>query len=212
MTETGDRVRRRILLVRHGETEGESSIRFHGRNDVALSDVGRVQMRRLTALLAGARIHALVTSPLSRARESAELLLERLDPFPEFVAAEDAFQEIWFGRLEGLTEAEIAAAEPQWYAAWCEHRAEAYPDGESFDAFALRVARAFDSLVATHPDGDLLIVAHKGVVKRILMHTLSLSLAEVRPMPLDLASLSTLHDHGAAAPQRFALHDWNRTP
>ena len=51
-----DLVNRRILLVRHGETVGESSTRFHGRNDVALAESGRAQMARVAAALATERI------------------------------------------------------------------------------------------------------------------------------------------------------------
>ena len=66
---------RQILLVRHGETEGESSIRYHGSTDVALSDEGRAHMSAARLRLPGGNLYDLVvSSPLQRAFESAEIL------------------------------------------------------------------------------------------------------------------------------------------
>ncbi|MCK5943216.1 MAG: histidine phosphatase family protein, partial [Planctomycetes bacterium] len=69
---------RRLWLVRHGETEGQSSIRYHGSNDVPLSDAGREQIRALLPLLEGVAFERVVHSPLSRAAESAALLRDGL--------------------------------------------------------------------------------------------------------------------------------------
>ena len=65
---------RRLWLVRHGETEGQSSIRYHGSNDVRLSDVGREQIRGLLPLLKGVDFVRVIQSPLQRATESATIL------------------------------------------------------------------------------------------------------------------------------------------
>ena len=66
---------RRLWLVRHGETEGQSSIRYHGANDVPLSEVGRTQIRALLPLLAGVRPTMVAHSPLVRAAESEVLIV-----------------------------------------------------------------------------------------------------------------------------------------
>ena len=70
---------RRLWLVRHGETEGQSSIRYHGSNDVRLSDVGRDQIRSLLSLLQGVCFVRVIQSPLQRAVESASILSSGLD-------------------------------------------------------------------------------------------------------------------------------------
>ena len=74
---------RRIVMVRHGETEGESSIRFFGRTDVPLSALGREQARRLAGLVQHVGFSAVVHSPLARARESAEIVTALLDQPPD---------------------------------------------------------------------------------------------------------------------------------
>ena len=96
---------RLVYLVRHGETEGESSIRYHGRNDVALSDVGRGQIRRLIPWLAELRLEAVVHSPLCRADESARILVEGLARRPTQMEGHQGLVEVNFGAIEGLTEA-----------------------------------------------------------------------------------------------------------
>ncbi len=64
----------RLVMVRHGETEGQSSARYYGATDVALSDTGRQQVRAAAKWLPRAAIDAWVASPLSRAWQSARIL------------------------------------------------------------------------------------------------------------------------------------------
>ncbi|MCA8956563.1 MAG: histidine phosphatase family protein [Planctomycetes bacterium] len=157
---------RRLYLVRHGETAGESSIRFHGRNDVPLSDLGRRQIRRLAPLLREVRFAAVVHSPLCRAAESARILIEGLARRPDVVEVAPGLTEIDFGEMEGLTDAEIAARRPDWHAEWKAGRANGFPGGEPFAEFARRIEGAFAELLARHPHGDVLVVGHKGTIKR----------------------------------------------
>jgi broad specificity phosphatase PhoE len=160
---------RRLFLVRHGDTIGQSSLRFHGRNDVALSDVGRGQIRRLIPLVADVRFAAVVCSPLSRARESAEILRAALAA-PPSLEVDEELREIWFGEIEGLSEPEIAARVPAWHAEWKAGRHAGFPGGETLHGFAERVTKGIDGLLARWPEGDLLVVAHRGIVRQALFH------------------------------------------
>ena len=67
-----------VLLVRHGETDDNAADRFQGRLDTALNERGRAQSRALAEVLAGERLRALYSSPLRRARETAESVAGRL--------------------------------------------------------------------------------------------------------------------------------------
>jgi broad specificity phosphatase PhoE len=69
----------RLTLVRHGETVGQSSVRYYGRTDVELSDVGRAQMRRVREAVAGERFTAVFTSRLRRSVEAAALIVPAHD-------------------------------------------------------------------------------------------------------------------------------------
>src|SRR5579862_5103199 len=163
----------RLILVRHGETEGQSSIRYHGRTDVALSDAGREQMRlarRAIEAHRGAGSFACVfSSPLVRALEGARIVAGGSAPLLTI----DEFAEVHFGLFEGLTADEIRERYPDEFARWDADRLAptyTYPGGESRAAFADRVERGLERMLAvwTPLDGDALLVAHRGVIRAIV--------------------------------------------
>ena len=153
---------RRIVLLRHGETVGNSKERFHGSSDVALSDEGRGQMQAASQKLAREVFEIVVASPLRRSWESARIVAGGAP-----VRLEVGFREVHFGRWEGMTAAEIEASDPVLYKDW---QAKApgfeYPSGEPRAEFKARVLAGLESLResgATHA----LVVVHKGVIRTI---------------------------------------------
>ncbi len=183
---------RRLYLVRHGETAGQSSIRYHGATDVPLSDEGRMQVEKLRPLVRDLEISALVHSPLSRAVESASILQSALGRPPAIVESDEDLREVNFGAIEGMTAEEIEAAMPEWYRAWSDGEVDGYPDGDRIDEFRARVARAVLGVVERHPAGDILLVAHKGIVKIAISTLCGVSAAEIRSWDIDLGSLWVL--------------------
>ena len=137
---------RRVWLVRHGETEGQSSIRYHGHNDVPLSDLGRQQIRALIPLFSGLQPVHIVHSPLSRAAESARILQKAHGWNEASLQVEERLREISFGHCEGMTAEEIEAAHPEFWAQHQRGEADAFPGGESKVTFAARVQRAVREL------------------------------------------------------------------
>lgn len=207
MTET---LRQRIdahtlVLVRHGETTGQSSIRYYGRTDVALSDLGRAQMAAVGRALRHIGFARVFTTPLRRAAEGARIICG--DGGPAAIVLEE-FVEVDFGRFEGLTAEEIAVRMPQEYAAWRQDRLEdgyRYPGGESRTAFNARVAAGVERMLAlwreeSGVDGPALLVAHRGVIRaatKLLagveplielgsIHILQLANGSWHPLALDL--------------------------
>jgi broad specificity phosphatase PhoE len=178
----------RLVLVRHGETDGQSSIRYYGATDVALSDLGRAQMRCAAAALAGERFAAVYASQLSRAREGARIVSGR-----ETVIALPGFNEVHFGDWEGLTDDEIRARDPARHAAWRAQLAARhdfqYPAGDSTAAFRRRVAATLHGLLADTPRDALLMVLHKGVIRTILNELLKLDTRDRGQLVLDLGSI-----------------------
>jgi len=153
----------RIVLVRHGETEGNSRERFHGKTDVALSLEGRAQARDAAHALGRQEFDRIVSSPLSRAWVTARIVASA-----GAIQLETDFREIDFGRWEGLTRDEIRERDPGLYVAWTGgHTGFEFPGGERREHFRSRVDRAMDRIL-TNGDGSVLIVAHKGVLKRIV--------------------------------------------
>lgn len=188
---------RRLWLVRHGETEGQSSIRYHGRNDVPLSDVGRAQIRALAPLLDGVAFARIVHSPLQRAAESARILAELLGQDRERFRAEERLREISFGACEGMTREEIHAAFPEF---WAQHQVgdiEGFPDGEKRVDFTARVASFAHEVAAEDWSGDLLVVSHRGTVRQMLRALLGMPPAAKDSFAVDLASVTVLHQEPA---------------
>ena len=184
----------RLTLVRHGETVGQSSIRYYGATDVPLSALGEEQMRRAGAALARERFDVVWSSRLRRSHDGAALVARhRLAPRP--VAA---FDEVHFGRWEGWTREEIASRDAEDYGRWQrdpEHFV--YPDGECRQAFHRRVASGLVT-VLSEPAHHMLLVVHRGVIAVILTELLRLSAAERRGLAIDLGSI---HVVGGCGPE-----------
>ena len=156
-----------LICVRHGRTAWNAGKRFQGHTDVPLDDEGRAQAAALAALLRDQRIDVAVSSDLSRAVETARIVLGaraiplRLDP---------DWREMRFGDWEGLTWEQIRAANP--------HLAEtdltsvkSYTPGggEKFDDLTSRIAGAVERVsVETPPDGAALVATHAGPLHALL--------------------------------------------
>jgi len=184
---------RRLVLVRHGETVGQSSIRYYGATDVALSAGGVEQMRRVRTALAAERFDAVYTSGLQRTIAAARLIAP--DRAPHALAE---LNEVDFGRWEGLTREEIATRDPELFRQWEAHLSEfVYPDGDAVPAFRARALAAWRRLLPAAPP-HVLVVAHKGIIRTILTDVLGLSPQARAAWPVDLASIHVLAARGGA--------------
>ncbi len=183
----------RWYLVRHGATVGDSENRFHGRGDVALSLQGKAQVEALAPFFLGVRPVVLVHSPLSRARDSA-LYLARAAGWTQVPLVEkEGLRELDFGRCEGMTRGEIEEAFPEFAALWRTGKGyDSFPGGESLRAFTERVAGAVRELEEEYPRGDLVMVAHKGVLRRVLWALVGREDPGVRSFNPPLGSLTVI--------------------
>lgn len=153
----------RLILVRHGETAGQSSIRYYGVTDVPLSELGRDQARQARQRIPGETFETVWASSLCRAWESAQIIAPRHPVRVEF-----DFREIDFGRWEGLTPEEIKLADPALYADWqAKKPGFDFPEGEPRADFRRRVECGLERLRQTGTSSAL-VVAHKGVVRTLL--------------------------------------------
>jgi len=166
-----------LVLVRHGETAGESSIRYHGRNDVPLSALGRAQMvaarGELELRFGDTRFDHIFATPLSRAMEGAKIIVGH----DASIVTVEEFIEVHFGLFEGLTKEEIQARHPIEFEKW---RADplapsyTYPEGENRAGFSERVERGLATtlkLIEASKRAEAeraLIVAHRGVIRTIV--------------------------------------------
>jgi alpha-ribazole phosphatase len=156
----------RIFLCRHGETSERGRGRCHGRLDLGLSPFGRHQAVQLAETLAAEQLDAVYTSPLRRARETAEPIAVRHGLRPVQV---DGLSEIDLGRFEGLTYEEAERRFPDVYRLWMEEPLRVrFPDGEDYEELKRRASEALGEIVARHPDEAVAIVSHAGPIRAVL--------------------------------------------
>jgi len=176
---------RRLQLVRHGETDGASSVRMIGSTDADLSEEGRAQMRRVAAGVNRDVIELVVASPLKRSWRSAWIVGGGTP-----VRLDADLREIHFGRWEGLTHEEIRARDPVLYQDWRKRTPGfEFPGGEPREEFRARVARALERLRGDGATAALLVV-HKGVIRAIVLELLGEPLPDDEPALGELVELT----------------------
>ncbi len=181
-----------LVLVRHGETQGQSSIRLNGVTDVELAEVGRRQLAKVGQTLGAQAFDRVFTSPLRRCRDGVALVAG-----PGAVATVvDAFREIDFGRWETWTHAEAADRNPETYARWrSEGLTFRFPGGDQRQGFRDRVTAAARRVLDPCA-GRSLCLLHKGVLKVIIGELTELPPASWGELPMDLASIHRLRRRG----------------
>ena len=203
-TGRGAAVPTRLLLLRHGQSPLSVERRYSGRGNPALTALGRRQAAAAAGSIAtrfvgdDRGVHALVSSPLGRARETAAPVAAALGLD---VAVEERFTETDFGEWEGLTFGEAAERDPEVHRAWLGDSAVAPPGGESFDAVAARIRESLDGLLATYPGRTVVVVSHVTPIKTLLRIALDAGPGLLYRLHLDLACLSIVEfwpDGGAS--------------
>jgi broad specificity phosphatase PhoE len=155
----------RIHLVRHGQTIMNAQVRFRGRLDIPLNEVGRAEAQEAARALVGTGLVAVYTSPLGRAREVAEAIAVKngvgaVREQPDLINLD-------YGAWEGLTKEESAAIDPAaWDAYTRDPEAAVCPEGEAVSAAADRVVAALRAIARSHAGQSVAAVSH-GVMLRL---------------------------------------------
>ncbi|GGS51360.1 bifunctional RNase H/acid phosphatase [Planobispora rosea] len=180
-----------LVLLRHGETALSVERRFSGLGDPELTPNGTAQAEAAAARLARAPygIQVIVSSPLKRARATAEAVAARTGLE---VVIEEGLREADFGDWEGHTFTEIQRRWPDELAAWLADPSVAPPGGESFEAVARRVQAVRDELVERYEGRTVLAVSHVTPIKTMLRLALLAPPAALYRMHLDLACVSLI--------------------
>jgi probable phosphoglycerate mutase len=158
-----------VYVARHGETAWNVEGRMQGRRGASLNEHGRAQAARLGLVASELGLTRIVTSPLPRARETCDFVMEHVKG--EFVMA-DALMEIDFGACTGMTEAEIEQQFPGLTAARkLDKWNHTWPAGESYAQASGRLRAAIRTGALPLAD-ETLVIAHQSV-NRALVHVLS---------------------------------------
>ena len=167
----------KIIYVRHGQTEWNTAGRYQGQSDVELTAAGREQAAKLAAHFPVEKVHAVYSSDLKRALETAACIAaaKGLEVQPRA-----ALRELSFGDWEGLTYEQITERWPE-----ALHDFFARPDlldiphGESFQILQKRALACIDELVAQHDGETIVVVAHGAILRSILTAALHMDLRYV---------------------------------
>jgi probable phosphoglycerate mutase len=172
-----------IVLVRHGATEWSTSRRHTGRTDIPLTEEGRAQAAALRPVLAELHPDRVLTSPLSRARDTCELA-----GFGDRAEPDDRLLEWDYGDAEGRTTAEIRdEIDPEW-SVWTHPIAGAEP----LASVAARVDALIADLRAPGDDAVTLVFAHAHLLRIVGARWCGLDATAGQHLVLDPASTSVL--------------------
>ena len=182
-----------LVLVRHGATEWSASGRHTGRTDIPLSEAGRRDAERLRERFAGRSFALVLTSPLSRARDTCELA-----GLGDGAQVEDDLREFDYGSYEGLTSDEIRRERPGW-SVW----RDGSPGGEMPEQVGERADRAIAR--ALEARGDVAIFAHGHVLRVLGARWIELAAAYGGHLALGTAAVCEL----GYERERRAIWLWN---
>ncbi len=173
-----------LLLIRHGETSANAERRVQGHLDVPLSDRGLRESERLARRVAALPVAAIYSSPLQRARKTADAIASALSLEVE---ERDELMERDVGALEGLLWDEITERYPEYMRARLESNSKIeVPGYEPDDAFKLRVHDVLETIILHHPEQTVVAVTHGGVIGSFCRQTLQIEGG--RPAPFDIGN------------------------
>jgi alpha-ribazole phosphatase/probable phosphoglycerate mutase len=169
----------RVFLLRHGETFWNADgNRYCGRTDIGLTEKGMAQAHMVKTQLARTDLAAVYSSPLQRARITAEIASGK------DVLTDDRIIEADFGQWEGKTKEEFLAEIPDSWTKWMadpfQHRAG--NTGETGAEIVSRVDAFFQQLLQAHQNQTVLVVAHNGVNRLYMAHKLGMPLSNYRQL------------------------------
>jgi len=184
----------RLILVRHGETRWNQENRVLGHTEIELNEKGRKQAERLALALKDETLAAIYSSPLRRARETAEEIA-RFHGLE--VVTDDGLKEVDAGELDGLTFQEMMERYGDFLKEWVKDEPSLrMPGGESIAELQQRTWPAVERMVRDHPDGIVILVSHAFAILSIICKAIGLSLSHFRRLRLSTASISILNFGG----------------
>lgn len=192
-----------LVIVRHGETELNRDGVFRGRLDVGLNDRGREQAEAVAGALAPEPVASVLSSPLSRAYDTAAAIASR---HGLAVTVDDAFHNLDLGEWQGRAKDRVRAESPDLWRLWVEDPARLrIPGGESLDDVLTRARSRALELVEEHAGRRVVVVTHRSVAKLLGGALLGLGTDAFWRLYLDNAAYCVFGHHERG----FVLITWN---
>lgn len=185
----------RIVLVRHGRTEWNKGQIFRGTVDIPLDEQGRKEAACARDWLEAETFHAAYSSPLGRAVETAEIILEA---HGLAVHKHEGLTDLNYGAWQGKPNEEVKRVYPELYQQWREApHTVVFPEGEGLGAVRERSLAAVEEVVARHPNETVLLAAHRVVNKVLIAALLGLDDSHFWEIGQDTAALNVfVYQHG----------------
>jgi broad specificity phosphatase PhoE len=188
------------ILMRHGETAWNKQGRVMGRHPVELTDHGRAQVAATAQFASSIKPDLIVTSPLVRARQSAEILAAGLGGVE--IVEEADIAEVLYGRWEGMTYHELI--DDEHYITYRKSPIEhPTPGGETIPEVQARGVAAVMRTIEQHPGKRVIFVSHGDIVRTVLCHFLKVELQHFHRIRVDNAALSAIQLAGEFAEIKF---------
>lgn len=163
-----------ILLIRHGETAWNRGKIFRGVYDVPLNENGRIQASHLATALTSCHLDAAYSSPLSRARETAQIVLE---PHGIKAVVHEGLKDFNYGQWTGLEDEEVVRRWPEEHTRWITAPHEIRPpDGDTLQEVFDRAFNAVEVIAQKHDGQTIALFAHRVVNKLLVLGMLTLGL------------------------------------
>ncbi|MDX2097546.1 MAG: histidine phosphatase family protein [Leptolyngbyaceae cyanobacterium bins.59] len=194
----------RVILVRHGQSSYNVERRVQGHLDEStLTEVGQESARQVGAALKEITFDGVYSSPLRRARDTADLILAGLVGQTPPLHVTDNLKEINLVNWEGVLFKDVEAQDPEGFRHWQESPHElkmqvARPDGTTFDFFPVPAlydqARQFwRETIPNHPGQTLLVVAHSGINRALIGAAIGLTPADYQAIHQSNCGISVLN-------------------
>jgi phosphoserine phosphatase len=180
-----------LFLVRHGQTGWNKEQIFRGTKDIPLDEAGRGEARRVGERLKGEEIKAVYSSPLSRAKETAESIAG----FHSLkVQVLTGLTDLNFGGWEGRSLEEVKRQYPDLYQQWLQTPHDViFPGGEGLDAVSSRAMRVIEEIIERHPRKTVALVSHRVVLKVLICALLGLDNSHFWNIGQDTTALNCFH-------------------
>lgn len=189
-----------LLLTRHGETDWNVERRVMGAMAIPLNKAGRAQTRHLAKGLAKIPIHAIYTSPVKRAVQTAQIIMRRRGSIP--LLEEKGLTEIDYGDWVGMAFAEVKELSGYFK----KPSTINIPNGEDIHGAQNRAVLAVEKMREKHAGERVVAVSHADVIKLILVHYLNMPTDEMQKIGIDNCSVSILHFNSLKDPRIAAIN------
>jgi broad specificity phosphatase PhoE len=195
-----------VFLIRHGVTEWHGAKKVLGHRDIGLNDQGVKQARASAEALAARKISEIVSSPLARATQTAEIIAER---FKVPIARDPRLADFRVGKWEGMSYADVSAS-PEYQKFLADPMSERIPGGEDLKDIRERAVGAVEQALADAPTGEsLAIVTHAGIIRVVMAHYLGMNLAHYHLLRVAPGSISALAFGDDREMPRVLAVNWN---